>query len=399
MLLAVQNHSHAACPVWVDVPPQIACPDESALLTALRARLGKECVRVGRASAQEPSLRLVARGPRALTVVLRAGGSTVVERDVEVVEGECTAMAHTLALIAESWLAAPRPRAKSRAAASEQQRALPLSPEGTAISSTPASVQAQEAALTSVPAPADNVPTSATPTKGADTTEAAPVVPDAAEPAVDPDKAAVPTTREVPQPQAHPSIPVGLQDRTWSLTIAASGGTMVPIASPISSSAAGALHLQLGYRRWFGGVRGAFESTTDLHPAVGDVAASASDGTALPSTGTMAVRYTPVGAYAGRVLVESHRGWFAALGGGGMDILSARASGYSSDSSATMIDAVAFAGLWGEWRFHCRFGAIATSDVAVALRRYQFSVANVGPVARTSRARAGFSLGVAWHLR
>jgi hypothetical protein len=174
---------------------------------------------------------------------------------------------------------------------------------------------------------------------------------------------------------------------------------MVPIASPTSGIAAGVLDLQLGYGRWFGGVRGAFESSTDVHPAVGNALASASGGTALPSTGSMAMRYTPVGAYAGRVLVESKRFTFAVRAGGGVDILSARASGFSSDSATTAIDPMAFAGLWGTWRFTGRFAAVATSDLALDFRRTQFSVANVGPVARTPRARAGFALGVAWYLR
>jgi hypothetical protein len=207
------------------------------------------------------------------------------------------------------------------------------------------------------------------------------------------------TSREAPQVPVRPTLPAGLQDRTWSLTIATSGGAMLPIASPTSWSAAGVLDLQLGYGRWFGGARGAFESSTDLHPALGNLVAGASGGTALPSTSSMAMRYTPVGAYAGRVLVASKRFTFAVRAGGGVDILSARASGFSGDGATTAIDPMAFAGLGVAWRFTGRFAAVATSDLALDFRRYQFSVANVGPVARTPRSRAGFALGVAWHLR
>jgi hypothetical protein len=406
MLLAAQNDTRASRPIWVDVPAQIGCPDEGALLTALRARFGRERVRVGRALAQDLSLRLVTRGPRALTMVLREGGSTIVERGVEVAEGECAALAHTLALIAESWLAAPlpRPRAKNRVAAPEQQRSVPASPEETATASTPTTVLTEEAAPTSVPAPAAEVPPSATPAGATYTPMSEPAVPAipappvAAVPAADSGKVASSRSHETPKTKVQHNFPAGLQDRPWSITLAASGGAVFPLEGPTAWAAVGVLDLQLGYRRWFGGVRSVLESPTDLHPAVGNAVAGASDVTALPSTGTMAVRYTPVGAYAGRVLVESNRFTFAALAGGGMDILSARASGYSSDSSYTAIDAMAFAGLRGEWRFSGRFGAVATSDVAFDFRRYQFSVVNVGPVARTTRARSGFALGVAWHL-
>jgi hypothetical protein len=399
MLLAAQNDSHASRPIWVDVPPHIACPDESALLTALRARLGTERVRAGRASAQALSLRLVARGPRALTMVLREGGLTLVERDVEAAAGECTAMAHTLALIAESWLAAPRPRAKSRAAALEQPRPVPASPEEKATLSIPTAVPTQKAAPTSALPPADEVPPSATPTRAADAAVAVPAVPAAAVPAVVSAKVAASTSREAPQVPVQPTIPARLPERTWSIIIATTGGAMVPIASPISGIAASVLDLQLGYGRWFGGVRGAFESTTDLHLAVDNVVAGASGGTSFPSTGSVVMRYTPVGAYAGRVLPESNRFTFAVLAGGGVDILSARASGFSSDSATIALDPMAFAGLWGEWRFSGGFAALATSNVSIDFRRYQFSVANLGPVAQTPRARAGFALGVAWHLR
>jgi hypothetical protein len=396
MLLAAQNDTRASRPIWVDVPTQISCPDQGALLTALRARLGRERVRVGRAQAQDLRLRLVVRGPRALSLVLREGSSTIVEREVKVAEGECTALAHTLALIAESWLASPRPRAKSRSADPEQQRPVPASTEGR-TSSIPTSLPTEEAAPTSAPAPADNVPPSATPATAETTPVAMPAAP--AVPAAVSVKVAASTSRQAPQAEVQPTISSERQDRTWALTIAASGGAMVPMASPTSGIAAGVLDLQLGYGRWFGGVRGAFESSTDVHPAVGNALASASGGTALPSTGNMAMRYTPVGAYAGRVLVESKRFTFAVRAGGGVDILSARASGFSSDGATTAIDPMGFAGLLSAWRFSGRFAAVATSDVGFDFRRYQFSVANVGPVARTPRARAGFALGVAWHLR
>jgi len=400
MLLAAQIDTRASRPIWVDVPARIGCPDEGALLTALRARLGRKRVRVGRALAKDPSLRLVARGARALTMVLRDGGSTIVERDVEVAEGECAALAHTLALIAESWLAAPpsSARAKSQEATPEQPRPTTDSDEKTVPPSAPAIVSARESAPTLNSGTNDAATPRETPARAADTHVPFPAVP-AAVFIAHPDKGAALTSHEAPEAKVQPIVPAGFQNRPRSIAITTSAGAMVPLAGPNSWAAAGRLEVQLGYGRWFGGVRGAHESTTDLHPAVGNVVAGASTGTALPATATMTLRYTPVGAFAGRVVVDSNRFTIAALAGGGVDILSARASGYSSDSTHTAVDSMAFAGLRGEWRVSGQWGAVATSDVALDVHRYQFSVANVGPVARTPRARAGFALGVAWHLR
>jgi hypothetical protein len=158
---------------------------------------------------------------------------------------------------------------------------------------------------------------------------------------------------------------------------------MVAIESRASLAAMGRIDLGIGHGPWLFGMRGALESTTDLDP----------------SSSSILVRYAPVGIYAGRTV--AHRGRFilAPLAGLGLQIVSARASGFSSDRAFTMMDPIAFGGLWGEWRFGRHLGLVGAGDVVLTLRRDQFSVANLGPVAQTPRARAGFSLGVAWHPR
>jgi len=165
--------------------------------------------------------------------------------------------------------------------------------------------------------------------------------------------------------------------------LAADAGAMVSLDTRAAVTASARADFSVDAHRWRLGVRGAIESSADLDDSAREVM----------------VRHIPVGAYLGRRLVEGSHATITTAVGAGMDVISAHSSGYATPRSFRAIDPLVLAGLQGEWRVGRRVGVLGAADLVVALRREQYSVANLGPVTSTSRLRAGLALGVAWHLR
>lgn len=165
--------------------------------------------------------------------------------------------------------------------------------------------------------------------------------------------------------------------------LAADAGAMVSLDARATVTASSRADFSVDRRRWRLGVRGALESSADLDD----------------SSGQVMVRHIPAGAYLGRRLVEGNHATVTTTVGAGVDFMSAHTSGYAAPRSFRASDPLVLAGLQGEWRLGRHIGVFGAADLLVALRREQFSVANVGPITSTSRVRAGLALGVAWHLQ
>jgi hypothetical protein len=371
MLLAVHSHARLAQPLWVEVDSGVDCPGEPALLAALRARLGQAEVRSGRAPSGGMELRLVARGSRAVTIILRERGALLVKRDLDVPPGECAALAHTCALIAEAWLIPPRSKPRPGKVA-----AVPAPPEAAAAASPEAAAPSPPV---SEPSPAElDAAKPGPPTEPVSSRGPAPEVAAKGTLATQQREVTVPSTR--PSPTA--DTPVSRR-RAWSLMVAASTGSTVALQGHAPMVITARLDISGGYGAWRLGLRGAFETSRDLDP----------------SPNLLLVRYWPAGIYAGRVLIDRPRWVFGALAGAGVDFVETRSSGYAAPRGFSSINPVGFGGLGCLWRLAVRFSLVGIAEVAVAGQTDRFYVGNAGEVARTARVRAGLSLGAAWHLR
>jgi hypothetical protein len=165
--------------------------------------------------------------------------------------------------------------------------------------------------------------------------------------------------------------------------LAANAGAMVSLDARTVVTANGGADLGVEHRGWRMGVRGAFESSADLDVSAAEVM----------------VRHVPIAAYLGRRLAGGQPVVVTGAAGAGVDLVSARTSGYATPRSFSATDAIVLAELQGEWRVRRQLGVICAADLILALRRERYAIANLGPVANTSRLRAGLVLGVAWHLQ
>lgn len=389
VLLLAQASAPLPPRVWVDAPAPLKCPDQDALLAALRFSLGKDRIAIGKARPGEPSLSLRLRGAGGLTVVLRRAGTTLGERDLHVASDDCPALANTIALLTEAWLTAPPaprpapPITNVRSAPSGQSPSpapAPIAagslpdPRPEASPPPPAATPKPESTAT----PPANLPvTPAEPTK--DVPPPAPAVAPAAQPLPDPAAAppAVPAREPAPPVEKTPAAPA------WSMSLAAALGGMAALPSFATPVARAIADLRLDRGRWFLGIRGAAEDRANLDPTADKLWA----------------RHIPASAYLGHALVASGALRLEILVGGGVDVVLASTSGYGNERSFKSVSPLIQTGVQAEWLLGRHFGIVAASELLVALQREQFVVANVGPVAKTERVRAGLALGVAWHLR
>lgn len=397
VLVLAQAGSHASGPVWVDVPAPLRCPQADAVLAALRSRLGGGQASMGKGDMRGISLRLSQHGAHAVTVALRRPGAAVVERTIAASDGECATLAHTVALLAESWLTTPptsRPTAMTNEGKSvgavrtveveptteTYEDALPMpSAAGEAAPTSSAPSQPDAHMIDGVkPDAALPKPHAVAPTPPAPSTEAGVVrAQGGLAPTLAPSRPdVIPTvndTRAVVAPAAKPA---------WAIGLAAEAGAMAQVSSRTAAAAALRLALLAEYRRWMIGALGGVESAVDLDD----------------STAEILVRHVPLAVALGRVLASGDRGRVATLVGAGGDVVLANASGYVERRSFRVVAPVMLAEVRGEWRLGRWLSLCATADVALALRREQFSIANLGPVASTSRVRAGLMLGALWHI-
>ena len=341
MLLAAQEGTRASNRLWVDAAAQLRCPDRDSVLAALRARLGNDRVSSGRAPARGLVFRLIPRGSRGVTMSLRRGLTVIVEREIEVDEGECAALAHTLALMTESWLAAPAPlsaatESRAQPASSPADARMPGQPAGEAPApgATAESSPAAESLPGLVTAPSASVPQGAAPTASPPGDLASPAMVAAPSP-----RAAPPLPEPAPSPAIAAPSQVAVspgasrpQARRWSASIAADAGGMVSLDRRATLGATAHADFGIEIRDWLLGIRGALESAADLDD----------------SSGKLLVRHVPVTAYLGRILVTRNRLSFAMLAGGGFDVVVARASGYSSGRSLDAVDPIVWTGARGE---------------------------------------------------
>lgn len=377
MLLAAQGAPGGITAVWVEAGPELRCPEQGAVLGALRARLGESRVGHGRGVGTDFTLRLHRRGARGMTVVLRRSGVLLVERTIEVHENECASLAETLALLVDTWVTVPEATARRRPAerrAAEPAPAVARAALGApVVEASPAPVAPEDALSGTVANPRE--------AGGDRAPSAAPAPPS---PAVPPAALVMAQPAPVEVAVVAPPAPAPSPSGGWAATLAADGGALVAFDGGARTTAAGRVDFSVAYRGWQLGVRAAVESAADVDD----------------SAAALRIRHVPCGAYFGRRLAGAERARVSLLLGGGVDFISATASGYGPlDRSFDAVDPFATAGLRGEWLLGRRFGVIGGGDLLLALRREQFSVANAGPVAHTSRLRAGLSLGVAWHLQ
>lgn len=386
VLLLAQASAPLPPRVWVDAPAPLKCPDQDALLAALRFSLGKDRIATGRARPGEPSLSLRLRGTGGLTVVLRRAGTTLGERDLHVAQDDCPALANTIALLTEAWLTAPPtprpapPITGPRSAPSGQ----PLSPAPAPLAAEPHPDPRPEAAPE---------PSAATPEPEITATPAAniPVAPAAS--ASLPAPAEIPAAQPLPNPApAPPAVPVGEPTPpverpsaapAWSMRLAAALGGMAALPSFATPVARAIADLRLDRGSWFLGMRGAAEDRADL----------------ASSAGKLWARHIPASAYLGHALVMGGPMRLEVLLGGGVDVVLASTSGYGNERSFKSVSPLIQTGVQAEWLLGRHFGIVAASEILIDLQRAQFVVANLGPVGRTERVRAGLALGVAWHLR
>jgi hypothetical protein len=354
----------------------------------LRFSLGSDRVATGKGRPHEPSLSLRLRGTGGLTIVLRKAGITLGERDLHVAQDDCSALANTVALMTEAWLtspAAPRP-----APPVTDPR---ITPSGTPASTAPAPIKAESPPEPGPVSPPERSLATPDPAIMASPVADAPVVP--VEPADGPSplapvvvSAAKPLPELVPPspalPAREPTPPVESRSdaSVRSMTLAASLGGMAAMSRSMATVARISADLRLDRGRWLFGARGAAEDRADLDS----------------SAGKLLARHIPASAYLGRAM-GSGRLKLEILVGGGVDVVLASTSGYGNERTFVSVFPLIAAGVQTEWLVSRSFGVVAAGEILIALRRDQFFVANLGPVARTERVRAGLALGVAWHLR
>jgi hypothetical protein len=343
----------------VELAPELRCPQPSALLATLAARLAPQAVAIGADALGRFQLVVRPHGAHGVSLTLRERETTLVARTVEVEASECGGLADTLALIVESWIDAPltdsaaTPGSASGAPTSSAQSSTP--------EATPASAVPPEQA-------------SAEPTPGAAGALAEP--PTAPVAASGAEAGATPRSSRTLLPTTDPELSVPRPARKEHLSIEVAVGTVVSRERPGATARIG---LEAARARWLLSLRGHVESAR-----------------ALEDARAISVRHNPLELCAGGLLARSSRLDLAALLGGGADVISARIRGYAKGSTRTLAPLLSFA-LRSAWRPRPRLGLFAAAELLVSLRRERF-VTEGEQLAVTERARARFLLGASWHV-
>jgi hypothetical protein len=397
VLLAAQNVAPERPRLWVETAADLRCPDEDAVLAALLGRFGDARVAHGPSARHGLGLRVVPHGPRGVRVLIRRSGKILVERTLAAPDGHCSDLADTVALLAEAWLgrgAEPPPAADAPPARAPTTRALA---ENAAPPTAEADQTAPETDLgTETPRPAAAVPAPLeTPeppdTHGPPRTHApsdtpaspgTPAPPEASAPAAAERAEAVRLPAPaLPAPASGPAT-ASPSPRPWAASVSVEVGALLALDASATPTGSARAAVGIDHGRWRYGVRGALETSADLDPTAGQVV----------------VRRSPVGAYLGYQPVRGGQVAVTLIAGAGVEIVTARTAGYAMPRSFDAVEPIAFAGAQGEWWLGRRFGLVAAVDLLASARREQYTVANVGTAASTSRVRAGLALGGAWRL-